>query len=58
MIIVENTAITTGVAKSVYELEQQYGNEVTVLDYGSGKLRNSLYLLSKGYGIEILDTPL
>jgi 2-polyprenyl-3-methyl-5-hydroxy-6-metoxy-1,4-benzoquinol methylase len=54
----ENTAITTGVAKSALELEKRCRVVDKILDYGAGKLRNSKYLLSKGYNVSILDTKL
>jgi 2-polyprenyl-3-methyl-5-hydroxy-6-metoxy-1,4-benzoquinol methylase len=52
----ENTAITTGVSKSAVELEKQSHKEDKILDYGSGKFRNSKYLKEKGLHISVLDT--
>lgn len=56
-IVVENTAIKNGVAKSVKEIEKYINKNSNILDYGCGRLRNSFYLLKKGYtNISILDT--
>ncbi|PLS19561.1 hypothetical protein CVD28_03850 [Bacillus sp. M6-12] len=52
----ENTAITTGVSKSAKELERQSNKEDRILDYGSGKFRNSKYLKEKGLHVSVLDT--
>lgn len=52
----ERTAITTGVSKSAVELEKQSNKKDKILDYGSGKFRNSKYLKEKGLHISVLDT--
>lgn len=57
-ICLENTAINTGVAKSVknfYPLIRKNGN---VIDYGAGKLRNSLFLLNNGFKVSIIETEI
>lgn len=56
MICVEKTAIPNGVATSVRQNIGHIHGEV--LDYGTGKMRNALYLVSLGYPVSILDTPL
>ncbi|WCK57069.1 methyltransferase domain-containing protein (plasmid) [Aneurinibacillus sp. Ricciae_BoGa-3] len=58
VIQVENTAIRTGISKSAMRLERDCVIGDKILDYGAGKLRNSLYLVSKGHHVSILDTPL
>lgn len=55
-IIKEKTAINTGVSKSAKIIKDNYKQPINILDYGCGKLRNSKYLLNKGFQISILDT--
>jgi len=57
-IIPENTAITNGVSKSALEVEQLAFPGCCILDYGTGKLRNSLYLLRRNINVHILDSEL
>lgn len=52
----ENTAITTGISKSTFELEKNTEKNARILDYGSGRLRNAKYLSSKGLNVSVLDT--
>lgn len=52
----ENTAITNGIATSVKKYEKLIGKDAEVLDYGAGKLRNSIYLKNKAK-IHIVETP-
>jgi len=52
----ENTAITKGVCSSIKKYIKNFKKDIKILDYGCGKLRNSLYLLDLGYDISILDT--
>lgn len=58
MILVENTAITTGVANSAKLLNSIAENNINILDYGAGKLRNTKYLIQHGHRVIIIDTPL
>lgn len=58
MILVENTAITTGVAYSAKLLNEIAGADAQILDYGSGRLRNTRYLKEQGHKVAIIDTPL
>jgi SAM-dependent methyltransferase len=51
-----NTAVNNGVASGVKNAIKSIDKEAKILDYGSGKLRNSRYLLSKGFNnVSILD---
>ena len=52
----ENTAITNGVCASLKKYVARFDKNVKILDWGCGKLRNSLYLLNLGYDVSILDT--
>ena len=52
----ENTAIVKGVCSSIKKYIEKFDKTTTILDYGCGKLRNSLYLLNLGYDVAILDT--
>ena len=52
----ENTAISHGVCASIKKYIERFNKDTTILDYGCGKLRNSLYLFNLGYDIAILDT--
>lgn len=60
---VEKTAISTGVARSVKIFSDgKYVDEIgkdnmLILDFGCGKLRNSKYLVNQGFKVDILDTP-
>lgn len=54
----ENTAISNGISKSTLEVEKLYSPGLSVLDYGAGKLRNAIYLLSKNIDTHILDSKL
>lgn len=59
VISVEKTAINRGVSMSCRMIEEK-GNTLykDVLDYGAGKLRNAKHLNSKGFCVDVLDTPL
>lgn len=57
-IIPEKTAIANGVARSASLIAEQIPHTSHVLDYGAGRLRNTNYLLDKGYKVSILETPL
>ena len=52
----ERTAITNGVSYSAKRLIQDSKGFGVVLDYGSGKLRNSRYLHNQGMVVDTLDT--
>lgn len=60
---VEKTAISTGVARSVKifsdgkYIDEVGKDNILILDYGCGKLRNSKYLINQGFRVDILDTP-
>lgn len=58
LIVPEKTAIATGVSKSATELSKKISKTASILDYGSGRLRNAYYLLDQGFKVSILDTPL
>jgi 2-polyprenyl-3-methyl-5-hydroxy-6-metoxy-1,4-benzoquinol methylase len=58
IIIPENTAIVTGVARSTLEVQNYLPTGSSLLDYGAGKLRNAFYLQKQGYHVSILETPL
>lgn len=58
MILVENTAIATGVAHSAKLLNEITENTEQILDYGAGRLRNTRYLKEQGHHVTIIDTPL
>lgn len=59
IISVENTAISTGISKSVRDFAGVVERKQPVLDYGSGRLRNSRYLLESGFrNLSVLDTKL
>lgn len=55
IIKVENTAISNGVAQSVKSNVDIVKSPV--LDYGAGKLRNSKFLVEKGFSVSVLDIP-
>ena len=58
VIIPEKTAIKNGVsnsAKLIGHSSCQF-KELSVLDYGCGKLRNAKFLLNEGFKVSILDT--
>lgn len=57
-IVPENTAITTGIARSAQEMVSCLPKGIPLLDYGAGKLRNAYFLLKEGYQVSILETPL
>lgn len=52
----ENTAIRNGISKSVIDYIDTKEN-LNILDYGFGKLRNSKYLKKLGHNVSVLDTP-
>lgn len=54
----ENTAINSGIAKSVKEFINAdfIKKDGEVLDYGAGKLRNAKYLVENGFSVSILET--
>lgn len=52
----ERTAITNGVSKSAKLINKYINKDKTILDYGCGKLRNSIYLLNGGFKVSICDT--
>lgn len=59
VISVEKTAINRGVSMSCRMIEQKGSTSYKdVLDYGAGKLRNAKHLNSKGFCVDVLDTPL
>lgn len=59
VISVEKTAINRGISMSCRMIEQKGNTSYKgVLDYGAGKLRNAKHLNSKGFCVNILDTPL
>ena len=59
VISVEKTAINRGVSMSCRVIEQKGNTSYKdVLDYGAGKLRNAKHLNSKGFCVDVLDTPL
>lgn len=59
VISVEKTAINRGVSMSCKIVEEMENTSYKdVLDYGAGKLRNAKYLNSKGFCVDVLDTPL
>lgn len=58
MICSENTAINTGIARSIKENIKYFKEDTTVLDYGAGKLRNSFYLTSLGCKVTAADTEI
>ena len=57
-IIPEKTAIKNGVSNSSKLISHKafQVKELSVLDYGCGKLRNAKFLLNEGYKVSILDT--
>jgi hypothetical protein len=57
-IIPEKTAISHGVAKSAWLIAEEIPTGSHVLDYGAGRLRNTHFLLQKGYDVSILETRL
>lgn len=57
-IIPEKTAIANGVAKSALLISKQNPVGTHVLDYGAGRLRNTYFLLEKGFFVSILETQL
>ncbi len=59
VISVEKTAINRGISMSCRMIEQKGSTSYKdVLDYGAGKLRNAKHLNSKGFCVDVLDTPL
>lgn len=59
VISVEKTAINRGVSMSCRMIEEKGNTSYKdVLDYGAGKLRNAKHLNSKGFCVDVLDTPL
>lgn len=56
----EKTAITNGISKGTQLINELYNDNknISILDYGAGRLRNSLYLSNNGYNVSVLDTPL
>ncbi|WP_214771371.1 methyltransferase domain-containing protein [Exiguobacterium sp. s133] len=59
VISVEKTAINRGVSMSCKTVEEMGSTSYKdVLDYGAGKLRNAKHLNSKGFCVDVLDTPL
>lgn len=59
VISVEKTAINRGVSMSCRMIEQKGSTSYKdILDYGAGKLRNAKHLNSKGFCVDVLDTPL
>lgn len=55
----ENTAISNGTSKNMRELVEFLDKDIEILDFGSGKLRNSNYLNKTGFkNVSILDTPI
>lgn len=57
-ILPEKTAISNGVAKSALLIAEQHSAGSHVLDYGAGRLRNTYFLLEKGFKVSILETRL
>lgn len=57
-IVPEKTAIKNGVSNSAKLISHKpfQFKELSVLDYGCGKLRNSKFLLNEGFKVSILDT--
>lgn len=56
-IVPEATAITTGNSYGSSFLNKYAEKDLKILDYGCGKLRNSMYLIKKGFkNISILDS--
>ena len=52
----ENTAITNGRSKSIDYIINNYNKDAKILDYGSGKLRNSNFLRNNQFNnIYVLD---
>lgn len=57
IIVPEATAITTGNSYGSSFLNKYAEKDLKILDYGCGKLRNSMYLIKKGFvDISILDS--
>lgn len=52
----ENTAITNGVSKSAKIVSQEIEKTKKILDYGCGKLRNTIFLLNQGFHVDAVDT--
>lgn len=53
----EKTAISIGYSKGARYISYQSNKDIRILDYGSGRLRNALYLLEEGfYNISLVDT--
>lgn len=58
-IIPEKTAISNGVSNSCKMIVNDFNSKkenLSVLDYGCGRLRNSKYLIEKGFNVSIIDT--
>lgn len=53
----ENTAIKTGVSTGTKYVNKNFENSNSVLDFGAGKLRNSLFLHDNGFKVDIYDIP-
>ena len=59
VISVEKTAINRGVSMSCKVVEEMGSTSYKdVLDYGAGKLRNAKHLNSRGFCVDVFDTPL
>ncbi|MEG0908743.1 MAG: methyltransferase domain-containing protein [Bacilli bacterium] len=52
----EKTAITNGVSKTAKLINKEISKDKRILDYGCGKLRNSIYLLDNEFKVSICDT--
>lgn len=57
IISVEKTAITNGIAKSAKDLFAELSHGSSVLDYGAGKLRNTIFL-NNYFKVDVIDTPI
>lgn len=60
IIVPENTAISNGVSTSCKMIISDFGNNnnLSILDYGCGRLRNTKYLLENSFNVSITDTNL
>lgn len=55
----EKTAIKNGFSKSAnYIVTTICKKDISILDYGAGKLRNSIYLHNNGFNVSVLDTKI
>ena len=53
----ERTAISTGNSRGAGYISSKASRDIEILDYGAGRLRNSLYLLEQGFeNISLIDT--